>query len=374
MGIKIIHTADHHIGTSFANYPKPVRDRLIEERFDALDRLIRSANSRNADFVVIAGDLFDRQRTPRAAVTRTAQILARFEGEHVLVLAGNHDYYEGPDNDLWKTFREAADGTCILPLLEADVKEFELDAGKVRFYACPCPSKHGREHVIGWVAGEDKAPDALHLGIAHGNVEGLGLDNEQRYFTMSERDLRESGVHTWLLGHIHVPAPASGTVGHPLYYMSGTHTPDSVKCAHGGHAWWIEFQPDGARTHELLNTGELSFVRLTREIEHPEDLARLESECAMLDPAKTVLDLQVSGRVGEEDLVRLRAWLDAISDAFLHVSSEVDIAPVLDAGAIAARFPDGTLPNEWLHALLENTQHPGDAHMALELIESLRPS
>lgn len=371
MSLRILQTADNHIGISFAQHPDVVRDRLLEERFVALERLVATANERAAHFLVVAGDLFDKPTVTKKMIERTVGILARFEGEQVLVLAGNHDFYEGADNKLWKWFRELAENTCVIPLLESCTKQFECDDVSVRFYACPCPSKHGEDNMIGWVADEEKVDGTLHIGIAHGNVEGLGLDADQRYFNMSETELRDTGMHTWLLGHIHVPAPAPGTTGRPLYFMPGIHTPDSVKCSHPGHAWWIELEPDGTCRHEQLTTGGVRFVRVRRELEDTDQVEALRSECASFDAANTVLDLQLSGRLRENEMTELIQWIDAIAPTFLHLTHDLDIAPVLDAAGIAKKFPEGTLPSELLLGLLADEENPGDAHLALEIIEPL---
>lgn len=374
MGLRILHTADNHIGLSFNQYGEPARERLIEERFAALDRLVATANERKAHFFVVAGDLFDKTTVTKAQVERSVKILAKFEGEAVLVLAGNHDFCEGPDSKLWKQFRAAADGTCVLALTDSGTKDFTSDDYHVRFYACPCPSKHGKQHTIGWVADEEKPPDLLHIGIAHGNVEGLGLDADQRYFHMTDSDFRSSGLHTWLLGHIHVPAPAPGTTGKPLYFMPGIHTPDSVKCSHPGHAWWIEMEADGTCRHEQLSTGAIRFVRISTNLHHANDIRELQATCDSLDAAHTLLDLQLSGRLREEELTDLTAMLATMGPRFLNFSQERNIAAVLDAAAISKRFPEGTLPSALLHALLTDDAHPGDAHLALDIIETVSKS
>jgi hypothetical protein len=371
MRLRILHTADNHIGLSFNQFPEPAKGRLIEERFASLDRMVITANERKAHFVVVAGDLFDKTTVTKAHVERAVKIFGKFEGEAVLVLAGNHDFCEGPDSKIWKQFRTAADGTCVLALTEPVTKDFESDDYKVRFYACPCPSKHGKDHTIGWVTGEEKSPDALHIGIAHGNVEGLGLDADQCYFNMADSDFRNAGLHTWLLGHIHVPAPAPGTTGKPLYFMPGIHTPDSVKCSHPGHAWWIEMDADGTTRHEQLTTGAIHFVRLQRDLHHSNDILDLRAICEALDTPNTILDLQLSGRLREEEIAELNAMLGTISPTFLHFTQDRDIASVLDAAAIAKRFPEGALPNALLQTLLTDDAHPGDAQLALDIIESI---
>jgi DNA repair protein SbcD/Mre11 len=372
MSLRILHTADNHVGLSFNQYPEPAKGRLIEERFASLERMVATANERKTHFIVVAGDLFDKTTVTKAQVERAVNILGKFEGEAVLVLAGNHDFCEGADSKLWKQFRTAAEGSRVIALTEPGSTDFESDDYRVRFHACPCPSKHGKEHTIGWVAAAEKPTDMLHIGIAHGNVEGLGLDADQRYFNMTASDFQKSGLHTWLLGHIHVPAPAPGTTGKPLYFMPGIHTPDSVKCSHPGHAWWIEMDADGTSRHEQLTTGAIRFVRLHRDLHHSDDILKLRSTCESLDAPNTILDLQLSGRLREEEIAGLNAMLGEISPAFLNFSQERTIAPVLDAATISRRFPEGTLPGALLHALLTDDAHPGDAQTALDIIESLQ--
>jgi len=371
MSLRILHTADNHIGLSFNHYPEPARQRLIDERFDSLERLVTTGNGRKAHFMVVAGDLFDKTTVTKGQVERAVKILGKFEGEAVLVLAGNHDFCEGPDSKLWKQFRSAADGSRVLALTEAGVTDFESDDFKVRFHACPCPSKHGKTHAIGWVADQEKPGGMLHIGIAHGNVEGLGLDADQRYFNMAESDFRSAGLHTWLLGHIHVPAPAPGTTGRPPYFMPGIHTPDSVKCSHPGHAWWIELDADGSCRHEQITTGAIRFVRLSLALHHANDILELRAKCEAMDAPATILDLQLGGRLREEEISDLNAMLSEICPPFLHFSQERNIAPLLDAAAISRRFSEGTLPGTLLHALLTDDAHPGDAQLAMDIIETL---
>ena len=371
MSLRILHTADNHIGLSFSHYPDAVRDRLVAERFAALERLVLAANERSCHFISVAGDLFDRTTVTAADIKHTVSILSRFDGDAVLVLAGNHDFCEGTDSNLWRIFRRAAEGSRVLALASQETKEFVADEYQVRFYACPCPGKHSKDHVIGWVAGEEKPPGMLHIGLAHGNVEGVGLDAENRYFNMTESDLRLAGVHTWLLGHIHVPSPVPGSTGTPVFFMPGIHTPDSVKCSHPGHAWWIEMDADGTCRHEQLTAGGVRFERVVKTLAHADDISNLQNTCEMLDAPNTVLDLQLNGKLSEAEIADLNAATNVFAPKFLHVSREQDIATRLDAAAIAKLYPEGTLPSSLLQAILADEDHPGDAHLALEIIQPL---
>lgn len=67
MTIKILHTADLHLGMKFARYNlKPeVQERLVEARFETLASLVEIANKQDSDLLVIAGDLFHNPRVSR---------------------------------------------------------------------------------------------------------------------------------------------------------------------------------------------------------------------------------------------------------------------------------------------------------------------
>jgi hypothetical protein len=67
-------------------------------------------------------------------------------------------------------------------------------------------------------------------------------------------------------------------------------------------------------------------------------------------------------------------FLDRLKTEFLYLTHDLDIAAVLDAAAIAAKFPEGTLPHTLLQGLLADEEHPGDAHLALDIIESIKRS
>ena len=85
--MKILHTADWHVGKVLKNQP-----RLDEHRAVCAD-LVRIADAEDVDLVVVAGDLFETA-TPnpqaQSLVMRTLLKLKR-DGRHVVVLAGNHD-------------------------------------------------------------------------------------------------------------------------------------------------------------------------------------------------------------------------------------------------------------------------------------------
>lgn len=372
MPIRLIHTADNHIGMTYNQYSPSLQQRLIEERLAALSRLVATGNQENADFFVVAGDLFDSLRVSQASIEAVASILGRFEGTATLVVPGNHDYSCGADSRLWKSFRRAAtDFPNLLVLDEPQVKRFEVDGQVVDFYPCPCPSKTGSDSTIGWVGQASHAPQAVRIGIAHGNVSGLGLDQADQYFNMRPEELEAAGMTTWLLGHIHVPFPSQPRGQQSPYFMAGTHTPDSLRCRHGGTAWQIDIDAGAVSRFVQLEPGLLRFIRLRQTLMGAHDLEQLQRACSMLDGATTILDLQLSGQLNRDQRADLEKQLQQLREVFLELTCELEITQPLDAEQIQQRYPNGGLAHRLLMQLLADDRYPDAAGLARELIEEV---
>ena len=373
MPIRIVHTADNHLDLPFKQYPAEVASRLIEERFLALGRLVAVANERNAHFFVVAGDLFDSTRVKVGDIDKAAAVLRGFDGVAVIVVPGNHDHYANSETEVWRRFRRATEADARIDLLvDPAVKSYDVEGQAVHFFPCACPSKTGAEPTIGWVA-EAAAQHAtgLKIGIAHGNVTGLGLDAEGQYFNMEPAALEAAGIATWLLGHIHVPFPTSESGERSPYFMAGTHTPDSLRCRHAGSAWSIECDGDRVTRYERLALGEIAFRRLTQELLSADDVAGIVRTCEALDAGSTVIDLQLSGRLSAAERAHLTAEIDRLRAGFLNLTEESDIHDRIDATQIEREYRSGGLAQRLLTALLADTDHPDAATLAHRLIEEV---
>ena len=373
MPIRIVHTADNHLDLPFKQYPAEVASRLIEERFLALGRLVAVANERNAHFFVVAGDLFDSTRVKVGDIDKAAAVLRGFDGVAVIVVPGNHDHYANSETEIWRRFRRATEADARIDLLvDPAVKSYDVEGQAVHFFPCACPSKTGAEPTIGWVA-EAAAQHAtgLKIGIAHGNVTGLGLDAEGQYFNMEPAALEAAGIATWLLGHIHVPFPTSESGERSPYFMAGTHTPDSLRCRHAGSAWSIECDGDRVTRYERLAPGEITFRRLTQELLSADDVAGIVRTCEALDAGSTVIDLQLSGRLSAAERAHLTAEIDRLRAGFLNLTEESNIHDRIDAAQIEREYRSGGLAQRLLTALLADADHPDAATLAHRLIEEV---
>lgn len=367
--IRILHTADNHIGLKFNNYGgTAAQSALVQERFDALKNVVQASNDKDAHFLVVAGDLFDDLKVTQKDIKAVVEILKKSKAE-VLVLPGNHDYYDGKENKLWKAFSEYSENTNLRLLSTADPYETEVDSTPVCFYPAPCGSKHHEGHVIGWINDHVKAPEKVHIGLAHGNVEGMGVDDADRYFNMTENDLRAAGVDFWLLGHIHVPHPPTSAVGNPLYFMPATHTPESVKRKIPGYAWFIEVNEQKQLRFEQITTGNLRFSRQILSFGRSYTLSDFRAQETAWRSKQLILDLKLSGSLSQEDLVDLRDLVSEIAPHYLHVDCENQVGVAVDKAFIQNTFAEGTTAYKWLSNIAEEPQSDLSLQLAYALIQ-----
>jgi len=352
--IKIIHTADVHLGKrhSRSGYSDRIRARLTQERMDSLARVVGAGNDAKADFLVIAGDLFDRTQIPVALIKETIETLAPFEG-HVLVLPGNHDYYE-PESELWRAFERHAEGRGNIEVLtECRTYSFDVADAQMHVYAAPCHSRTSDSHAIGWIGlTQERCEKSLNLGIAHGNVEGLSLDKEGRYFTMTEAELRACKLDAWLLGHIHVPYPTRAQAEHPHFFFSATPTPDGFNRDMPGYCWLLEFESKTRMKMEQVETGRIRFHEWELELKGPDDIASLEARIGALPADSSLLKLRLSGRLAEEEIEAVQELRMRYQKELLYLEADLALAPAITAEYMNKKYASGTALHTFLQAVM----------------------
>ncbi len=85
--MKILHTADWHLGRIFHNI------HLTDDQAHVLDQLVDLARDIRPDLIIVAGDVYDRAVPPQEAVALLDDVLSRLveTAQAVLIIAGNHD-------------------------------------------------------------------------------------------------------------------------------------------------------------------------------------------------------------------------------------------------------------------------------------------
>jgi exonuclease SbcD len=362
--LKILASADYHLGMKFAGYPG-VQEDLAEARFLSLEHLVDRANQAECALFLVAGDLFDRASASAKDVERAAGLLGGFHGRLVAVLPGNHDFYSGNASSLWSRFGDAA-GDRILLLREPriyDLGHYDLE---MLLYAGPCDSKHSKSNAISWLTGgrtqnQTKEPGRgmLRIGVAHGSIEGISPDAQGVYFPMKHEELDEAPVDFWVIGHTHRQYPVEtreikiDRAAPPPVLIPGTPEPDGFDCPHNGTAWLIEADANRQVHLESLCTGTYHFIRKQQTLESAPDLQRLVKELHGAEQARTLLRLTLRGRLEAEQLAELRLHLGKAEKSFFY--TQIDDSGVLEKISeknVEEEFTEGSFPYRLLKQLI----------------------
>lgn len=371
--LRIFLTGDNHIGLKYASHEQA--GVLASRRIAAFENMVETANRENCALFVITGDLFENTYSiSKKDIKLLLDMLSSFRGT-VVVLPGNHDYYD-KDVKVWQYFKDVmASHDNIMLLTEYRPYTLTADGEDVVLYPALCTSLHSApgQNNLGWIRDADIPSDgSYHIGIAHGAVEGETIDNEGRYFLMSRAELESIPVDVWLIGHTHVPFPrdltgvftASGRI-----FNAGTHVQTDVSCNTEGLCFVVEIGADKTIRAKQVVSGNLRFYRKSIALTAGEMENILERELASFDN-NSVVDLILTGAVTADEYERRAEVIENILSRFVEGTyNDYALSKLISEELIAAEFPETSFSAGLLTALLDE---PKEAQLVYELLKSLK--
>lgn len=372
--IKIFVTGDNHIGLKYASHPQSAV--LAAARLEAFAAMVETANAQQCGLFVITGDLFENTYgIAKKDMEKLAGMLSLFQGT-VVVLPGNHDYYDG-EGKLWQQFQDVIKTKDnILLLTEYRPYRLLVNDAEVMLYPAFCASLHSapEKNNLGWIKEQDMSDShCYHIGIAHGAVEGETIDSEGQYFLMGREELERIPVDVWLLGHTHVPFPQNlGPTLAPTeerIFNPGTHVQTDVSCNTAGVCFIIAIDDERNICAQQVVSGPLRFYRKNITLTAGEMETTLERELADFAD-NSVVDVILSGAVTIAEYEKRGLVLEQALSRFIEGTySDGALSKLISEELIRREFPETSFSAGFLSALLDK---PQEAQLAYELLKSLK--
>ncbi len=190
--LKLIHGADLHLDSPFSGLPPEQAAQRRREQRELLSRLASLARERQADLVLLSGDLLDSRQTYRETAQALVEALAAIPCP-VFLAPGNHDAY-GP-----KSLYAALDYPENVHLFQtAQLQGVELPGLQCVVYGCAFRASHREDSPLAGFSAAQAPEGWTKLGVLHGDVEGSG-----GYAPISRQEIAESGLDYLALGHVH---------------------------------------------------------------------------------------------------------------------------------------------------------------------------
>jgi DNA repair exonuclease SbcCD nuclease subunit len=280
--VRFIHTADWQIGMKAAHVGA-VGKRVRSERLESARRVVDAANSRQADFIIVAGDTFEDNAVDRVLVQKVADILARFDGP-VYLTPGNHDPLVS--GSVWE--HAAWQSHSNLNVI-TEAKPIELDEATI--YPCPLFEKHSLADPTSWI--DASGNPKISIGIGHGTVEGIAQAEPD--YPIPRDAASRSGLDYLGIGHWHSYGPIPSTDGVVRLAYSGTHETTKFGERDSGNALLVEITGRGsAPVIESIRTGGLEWKVIEESLTDVGDAARVREQIESLsDAGKSLVDLRI---------------------------------------------------------------------------------
>ena len=190
--LKLIHGADFHLDSPFSGLtPQQAAQRRGEQR-TLLDRLARLAREKEADLVLLSGDLLDSERVYR----ETAQSLARVLGAipcPVFISPGNHDFYSA--RSVYATLDWPEN---VYIFREGRIEGVDLPGLNCTVYGRAFTGSHQDESPLAGFRA-DRETGRLQIMCLHGDIAP-----QSGYGPISAAEIAASGLDYLALGHIHL--------------------------------------------------------------------------------------------------------------------------------------------------------------------------
>lgn len=327
--IRLLHTADLHLGTAFPSLGERAGER--QGAFLAtFERLLTLAIKNDVQLFLVAGDLFDQPRPDPALVGRVQSGLKRLADRGIVpvLLPGTHDNLVAADS----VFRQT-DFPGAIVLAEPTVEEpvcLRIRGEAVYLYGFAYRSLASGDALAGMAR---RQAEGIHLGLLHGSRQGSPeWDYRKKDLPFTAAMLRGWGLDYVALGHYHgFEIIEEG--GRALACYPGS--PEGKRFGENGprHAALVTVAAGGAKVEKLaVNTHVLE--EKSFDLSGCEDLAGAAEAIAALGRPDLLLRLSLTGII--EAPIDLQALHARCRDTFFHLELE-DQTRLFDS-AFAARI------------------------------------
>lgn len=361
--MKFLHTADWQLGKPFARVSDEKRHYLQQERFGVIARIGELAREQGAEFILVAGDVFDSPSASKATVASACSAIGQL-GLPVIMIPGNHDH--GGPGSLWDQAFFQQERQKLAPNLHVLLQPEPFELEQAVIFPCPLSRRAESVDTTAWLrsaevlAGVDPAKPRIIL--AHGSTQGFAsqLDEDEAAGHATNRidlsSLPEAEYDYLALGDWH----GTKKVAAKAWYSG---TPELDRFPKGeendpGNVLLVEVRRGEIPRITPCKTARFHWSELVFDFSDDASFAGLEERLTgMLGQRanEDLLRLHLTGALGIAAAGRLESLVESLEARLLRVK-------LSDATTIA---PTG----EEIHALTQRQADPLIARVAQRLVD-----
>lgn len=189
--IRILHTADIHLDSSFSNLDKDKSTLRRKEQRQLLERIIRTAEKENAQLILIAGDLFDSDEIYGETLSSVTDTFSS-TSLPIVITPGNHDC-----NKPGSAYSKITMPKNVFVFEQNKIECVELPSLNLRIWGAAFTDISSQSLMTDFSV--EKKEGWLDIMCLHGEV---GI-KDSCYNAISEEQISASNMDYIALGHKH---------------------------------------------------------------------------------------------------------------------------------------------------------------------------
>jgi DNA repair exonuclease SbcCD nuclease subunit len=309
--IRFIHTADLQLGMTRRFLDDDAQARYAQARIDGLTAIGRLASAEQAEFVVVAGDVFETNRVRPRTVGRALQAMASIPVP-VFLLPGNHDPLDAATVYRSPTFLRSVPSNVVV-LDRPDPVDVR---GGVQVVGAPWTTKRPLLDLVAAACNPLVAdPACVRILVGHGPVDYRGEFHDPATIRLAaaEAAIADGKVHYIALGDRHSTTQV-GETGRIWY--AGAPEPTAHDETDAGNVLLVELEDDHC-TVTPFPIGTWRFVAETLELDAASGPKTLRDRLDVL-PAKdrSIVRLTLLGVLSLTQYTRLQEIIEEAREVF----------------------------------------------------------
>lgn len=315
--MRFLHTADWQLGMTRHFLAGDAQPRYSAARRDAVAGLGALAAEVGAEFVVVAGDVFEHNQLAPQVISQSLEAM-RAIGIPVYLLPGNHDPLD-PSSVYTGALFTAERPDNVVVLDRAGIHEVRPG---LQIIAAPWRSKSPTTDLVAEVLDGLSAEPITRVLVAHGGVDVLDPDPGKPALIRlgAVEDALCRGVVQYVaLGDKHSRTEVGG--GGRVWYSGAPEVTnfDDVE-SDPGHVLVVdidETNPQRPVTVQARHVGRWRFLTMRHQVDNSRDIADLDLNLdLMTDKERSVVRLSLTGSLTVTDRATLDACLDKYARLF----------------------------------------------------------
>jgi DNA repair exonuclease SbcCD nuclease subunit len=244
--LKLLHTADWHLGRRFPSFPSEGQKKLSRARMDVVTKILEVARRNAVNAILCVGDIFDDPDPTPDFWQGLAKIFSAHPGPHapLFLVPGNHDPLT-PESVWGPGHPFRAQLPDWVHVVDRDDFMFELSPTAV-LYARPCRSKAGESDLAMALPAREAGDERLRIGCVHGST--FDIAGYQTNFPIGRDAGVQRGLDYLAIGDTHSFRDVTGNLLVPTVYP-GAPEPTGFDDSAAGHVALVAMFRRGRRPH-----------------------------------------------------------------------------------------------------------------------------